>query len=180
MRWLTLSFGVRYENFGRPGNRFAELNANFSRIPADNKDFGPRVGFAIGLGANTAVRGGYGIYYNPAPYNIALAAWQSGRVSPFIAGTPSNVYPQPPFNPSDVLTRFTDFDSQIQTSGPGPTYADCTNQDAISPNLRQPLSQIFTMSLQRQLGHTLFFEVGYVGNVSTQLYELLNNNPRLG
>jgi hypothetical protein len=179
-RWLTLSFGLRYENFGQPVNRIAELNPNFSKIPADNKDFGPRVGFAIGLGANTAVRGGYGIYYNPAPYNIALAAWQSGRVSPFIAGTPSNVYPQPPFNPSDVLTRFTDCDSQIQTSGPGPTYADCTNQDAISPNLRQPLSQIFTMSLQRQLGHTLFFEVGYVGNVSTQLYERLNNNPRLG
>ena len=180
-RWFTLSLGMRYENFGQAVNRIAELNPNFGpKIPTDNKDFGPRLGFAMALGANTALRGGYGIYYNSTPYNIALAAWQTGHVSPFVAGTPSNVYPQPPFNPSDVLTRFTDCDSQIQTSGPGPTYADCTNQDAIAPTLRQPLAQTFTMSVQRQLGHSLLFEVGYVGNVSTQLYERLNSNPRLG
>jgi Carboxypeptidase regulatory-like domain len=180
-RWLTVSLGLRYENFGQAVNRIAELNPNFGpKISPDNKDFGPRVGLAMALGSYTALRAGYGIYYNPTPYNIALAAWRSGRVSPFIAGTPSNVYPQPPFNAADVLTRFTDCESQIPTSGPGPTYADCTNQDAIAASLRQPLSQTLTMSLQRQIGQDVLFEVGYSGNVSTQLYERLNSNPRTG
>src|SRR5207253_2062610 len=63
---FTLNLGLRYENYGQPINRIAELNPNFgSQIQRDNKDFGPRVGFALGLGSRTVVRGGYGIYYNP-------------------------------------------------------------------------------------------------------------------
>jgi hypothetical protein len=179
-RWLTFTLGLRYENFGQPMNRVAELNPRFGPIAPDNKDFGPRVGFALGLTPRTALRGGYGIYYNPMPYNIALAAWQNGPISPFVAGTPTNVYPQPPFNPSDVLTRFTNCDSSTVTLGPGPTYADCTNQVAISPKLRQPLAQNFALSLERQLGQNFLFQVAYAGNMSTRLYERLNMNPRKG
>jgi hypothetical protein len=180
-RWLTFTLGLRYENFGQPMNRVAELNPRFGpTIAPDNKDFGPRVGFALGLTPRTALRGGYGIYYNPMPYNIALAAWQNGPISPFVAGTPTNVYPQPPFNPSDVLTRFTNCDSSTVTLGPGPTYADCTNQVAISPKLRQPLAQNFALSLERQLGQNFLFQVAYAGNMSTRLYERLNMNPRKG
>jgi len=134
----------------------------------------------MGLSRRTSLRGGYGIYYNPTPYNIALAAWQTGQISPFVAGTPTNVYPQPPFNPSDVLTHFTNCDSSTVTQGPGPTYADCTNQVAISPTLRQPLAQNFALSLQRQLGQDFLFQVAYAGNASTRLYERLNTNPRKG
>ncbi len=179
--WLTFTLGLRYENFGQPVNRIAELNPNFGpKIQPDNQDLGPRVGFALGLSRRTSLRGGYGIYYNPTPYNIALAAWQTGPVSPFVAGTPTNVYPQPPFNPSDVLTHFTNCDSSTVTQGPGPTYADCTNQVAISPTLRQPLAQNFALSLQRQLGQDFLFQVAYAGNASTRLYERLDTNPRKG
>jgi len=179
--WLTFTLGLRYENFGQPVNRIAELNANFGpKIQPNNQDLGPRVGFALGLSRRTSLRGGYGIYYNPTPYNIALAAWQTGPVSPFVAGTPTNVYPQPPFNPSDVLTHFTNCDSSTVTQGPGPTYADCTNQVAISPTLRQPLAQNFALSLQRQLGQDFLFQVAYAGNASTRLYERLDTNPRKG
>lgn len=179
--WLTFSIGMRYENFGQPVNRIAELNPSFGpRIQPDNKDFGPRAGFALSLGQGMALRGGYGIYYNSTPFNIPLAAWQTGRISPFVAGSPTNVYPQPPFNPSDVLTHFTNCDGLMATSGPGPTYADCTNQVAISPQLRQPLAQNFALSLERQIGKDILFQAAYTGNESTRLYERLNINPRQG
>ncbi|PYU35982.1 MAG: hypothetical protein DMG31_02450 [Acidobacteria bacterium] len=179
--WLTFTIGLRYENFGQPANRIAELNPSFgSKIEPDNMDFGPRAGFALSLGQRMALRGGYGIYYNSTPFNIPLAAWQSGQISPFVAGQPTNVYPQPPFNPSDVLTHFNNCDGLVPTNGSGPTYADCTNQVGISPNLRQPLAQNFGLSLARQIGRDFLFQVTYTGNESTRLYERLDVNPRQG
>jgi hypothetical protein len=179
--WITFSIGLRYENFGQPTNRIADLNPSFgSKIEPDRKDFSPRAGFALSLGQRMVLRGGYGIYYNTTPFNIPLAAWQSGHISPFVAGQPTNVYPQPPFNPSDVLTHFNNCDGLVTTSGPGPTYADCTNQVAISPNLRQPQAQNFALSLERQIGKDFLFQLAYTGNVSTRLYERLDTNPRQG
>ena len=179
---LTLNLGLRYENFGQPINRIAELNPVFGlKINRDNTDFAPRIGFAYGVNSATVLRGGYGIYYDPTVLNIALLAWQGGRVSPFIAGTPSNVYPQPPFNPSDLTGRVTDCDSLTPAPGSGgPTYIDCTTQDSISKSLAQPFIQNFGLSLQHQFGGDLLVEATYVGNVASRLFQRLNSNPREG
>src|SRR5207245_8581922 len=163
--------GLRYENYGQPMNHIAELNPNFgSQIQRDNKDFGPRVGFALGLGSRTVVRGGYGIYYNPTAFNIALVAWQSGPISPFVVGTPSNVYPLPPFNPSDVVQHLADCDS-LNPAATGPTFLDCTSQDSIAKNLAQPRTQSFSFGLQRQLGTDLLLEAAYVGSIGERLFQ---------
>lgn len=127
-----------------------------------------------------ALRGGYGIYYNPSAFNIALIGLQGGRISPFVAGTPTNVYPQPPFNLIDTLTRLTDCDSFNTTAAPGPTFADCTSEDLIAKDLVQPRAQNFALGLERQLGQDALVQVAYVGNVSTRLLERLNLNPRTG
>jgi len=183
VRWfdgLTVSIGVRYENYGQPINHIADLNPNFStRIKQDNMDFAPRVGFAWAPGKKTVLRGGYGIYYDRQVFNLALLVWQSGAVSPFVTGAPSNVYPQPPFNPSDALRHVTDCDS-LTPSSSGPTLADCTIQDTISPNLVRPLIHSFSMGLQRQLGQSWLLEAAYVGNAGTRLFQRIDANPRTG
>ena len=177
---FTLNLGLRYENYGQPINHIAELNPNFgSQIQRDNKDFGPRVGFALGLGSRTVVRGGYGIYYNPTAFNIALVAWQSGPISPFVVGTPSNVYPLPPFNPSDVVQHLADCDS-LNPAATGPTFLDCTSQDSIARNLAQPRTQSFSFGLQRQLGTDLLLEAAYVGSIGERLFQRVQSNPRGG
>jgi Carboxypeptidase regulatory-like domain/TonB dependent receptor len=177
---LTVSLGVRYENYGQPINRIADLNPNFAtRIHQDNLDFAPRVGFAWSPGQKTVLRGGYGIYYDRQVFNLALLVWQSGAVSPFVTGTPSNVYPQPPFNPGDALRHVTDCDS-LSPSSSGPTLSDCTIQDTISPSLVRPLIHSFSIGLQRQLGESWLLEAAYVGNSGTRLFQRIDTNPHTG
>lgn len=182
-RWtagLTLSIGVRYENYGQPINGIADVNPNFTtRIKHDNTDFAPRIGLAWALGKEKVLRGGYGIYYDRQVFNLALLAWQSGAVSPFVTGSPSNVYPQPPFNPADALRHVTDCDS-LAPSSSGPTLSDCTIQDTISPNLVRPRIHSFSMGLQRQVGESWLVEAGYVGNAGTRLFQRIDVNPHTG
>ncbi|HVH73266.1 MAG TPA: hypothetical protein VNB49_19455, partial [Candidatus Dormibacteraeota bacterium] len=179
--FFVLSLGFRYENFGQPVSRLAQLNPNFTgAIQRDNLDFGPRIGFAWGLGARTALRGGYGIFYNPAAFDLVLINLQGGRISPFVAGVPTNVYPQPPFNPNDALKHVTDCDSLTLSAGPGPTFADCTHEDLSASKLLQPRAQSAALTFERQLGESVLFQAGYVGNISTQLLERVNLNPRRG
>ena len=183
IRWLdhlTVSIGVRYENYGQPINHIADLNPNFAtRIKRDNLDFAPRIGFAWAPGRKTVLRGGYGSYYDRQVFNLALLVWQSGAVSPFVTGTPSNVYPQPPFNPSDALRNVTDCDS-LTPSSSGPTLSDCTIQDTISPNLVRPRIHSFSSGFQHQLGESWLLEAAYVGNAGTRLFQRLDTNPHTG
>lgn len=182
-RWfeqLTVTIGMRYENYGQPINHIADLNPNFTtRIKRDNLDFAPRIGFAWAPAKKTVLRGGYGTYYDRQVFNLALLVWQSGAVSPFVTGAPSNVFPQPPFNPSDALRNVTDCDSLTPNSS-GPTLADCTIQDTISPNLVRPRIHSFSTGLQQQLGESWLLEAAYVGNAGTRLFQRIDLNPHTG
>lgn len=182
---LTVTLGLRYENFGQPINRIAELNPGFGpKIERDDLDFGPRIGFARAFGTHTVLRGGYGIYYDPTVFNVALLAWQSGPIAPFVSGTPTNVYPQPPFVPSDALRRVTDCDSLAIASNQSdtslPTFVDCTAQDTIARNLKQPRTHNFALSLQHELGSNLLLEAAYTGTIGTRLPQRVSSNPRPG
>jgi hypothetical protein len=184
-RQLTISLGMRYENFGQPINRIAELNPGFGpKIERDNLDFGPRIGFARSIGAHAVLRGGYGMYYDPTVFNVALLAWQSGPLAPFVSGTPTNVYPQPPFVPSDALRRVSDCDSlgiaanQADTSLP--TFVDCNAQDRIARNLKQPRTHNFALSLEYELSGDLLLQVAYTGTIGTSLPQRVSSNPRTG
>jgi hypothetical protein len=125
------------------------------------------------------LRGGYGTYYDRQVFNLALLVWQSGRASPFVTGAPSNVYPQPPFNPGDALRNVTDCDSLTPSSN-GPTLSDCTIQDTISPNLVRPRIHSFSTGLQQQLGESWLLEVAYVGNAGARLFQRVDLNPHTG
>jgi hypothetical protein len=179
---LTLNIGLRYENFGQPINRIADLNSNFGpKVKTDNFDFGPRAGFAWAIGTRTVVRGGYGIYYDPAVFNVALLMWQSGPISTLVAGTPSNVYPQPPFNPSDALRHVTDCDSLALTSDTTrPTFVDCSTQDSVARNLVQPRVQNYSLGVQHQFGDDWLVEADGVGSKGNKLFQRFQSNERAG
>ena len=142
---FTLNLGVRYENYSQAYNRVVDHSASNLGSPPHlgraNTNFAPRLGFAWSPGKNLVLRGGYGIYYDPTFFNIALLSWQSGPISPYVfsgvaACTPrdgapqqcpsnsilqvSNTFPNPPFNTGDAASPIIAFGA----SG-NPHSADC-------------------------------------------------------
>ena len=103
---LTVSLGLRYEYyplmtradrglerydpttnlvlFGRRGN-----NPDNAGITVNKAMFAPRVGFAYRLGADTVIRSGYGITYDPLPFSRPLRGPYPATISQTFVGTNS-------------------------------------------------------------------------------------------
>jgi len=189
---FILNLGLRFEDYGQAFNAVKDRSASNSdsppRLGRINTNFAPRVGFAWGLGKDTVLRGGYGIYYDPMFFNIALLEWQSGTISPFVSsfGTDlnplaktSNIFPSSPFNPSDAYGHFINNRScsGLESTGVTPTFLDCTNENTVSKNLRNPFVHDASLSLQHQIARDYSLEASYFGSRGTKLFQRLDLNP---
>jgi hypothetical protein len=185
---FTLNLGIRYENYGQAYNRVLDLSASSSdrppRLDRVNTNFAPRLGFAWEVEHDTVLRGGYGIYYDPMFLNIALLAWQSGSISPYVYTfgsilTTSNSFPSSPFNASDSYTHFINNRScsSFDTTGVTPTFLDCTNENTVSKNLRNPFVHNASLGFQHQFGKDFSLEASYFGSRGSRLFQRLDLNP---
>lgn len=149
--------------------------------PTDKNNFAPRVGFAYLLDEdlNLVVRGGYGIYYdristryaNTQLFNFpyfALGVGLPGLVqtpaNPFINLPPPSAFPVAPTLPSP-LTPLAFPTVGVPVAG---VYVD--------PELQTPYIQQFNIGLQWKLFDNFVFDVGYVGNKGTHLFQLISPN----
>ncbi len=191
---LTLIYGIRYEyqnpytetsnyqsNFdpatnliliaGRGGNSAALMNAR-------KNDFSPRLGFAYRVTPRTVIRGGYGLFYTPEndgreevltknyPFAVQQIYYNSPYAYPFTyqidAGIPrSTTIPLAPGQSS--IDPSTIPNGNIQTS----YYVD--------PNLRTGYSQVYNLTVQREVTSTMTAEAAYVGSVSRALPYAIGN-----
>jgi Carboxypeptidase regulatory-like domain/TonB dependent receptor-like, beta-barrel len=84
----------------------------------------------------------------------------SGRAYNFYAGNPG-----PSFNtPAPVNTPI----------------VNCSEQDTVSTNLKNPYVQLWSFGVQRQLGSNFLAEVDYVGSKGTRLFQRVEENPFQG
>lgn len=200
---LTLSLGVRYENFGQPINILNELtrrresdpttaifNTNlpleartFANTDTDNNNFAPRIGFAFTphfaksiFGEDkTVIRGGYGISYDLAFYNILVnAAASSPVVLASTIQTANNgkdlALPLDPTGPGirGALSPFVPL-------GQDPRLLSRTN---ISNDFHSPYTEQYSLGIQRQFGNNSVFEARYVGTHAVGQFQSVNANPR--
>jgi hypothetical protein len=126
-------------------------------IRRENKNFGPRVGFAYSLPgiSNTVVRGGYGLFYQRDTDNAFV---DLSLNPPFI------YYTFRPFNQSNI-NEFNWFDPTAGGSNNALGYY-CMN-----PYMKTPRTQQWNLSLEHTHWGALF-SLGYVGSFSYHMTNL--------
>jgi hypothetical protein len=179
---LTLNFGVRYELYVPPVDRW-DNQANFNTqtgqmmlagrgsnsralVNLDKNNFAPRVGFAYALQPRTAIRGAYGISYYPDKFGAS-------------GGTLNNNYPfisVQQLTPPDRFNVSPQF--YIGQGIPIPARPDLTvpsvplvgSATYFDPNYKIGYIQFWNFTLQHQLSKDVSFEAAYVGTKGTHLF----------
>jgi Carboxypeptidase regulatory-like domain len=197
---FTLNLGLRFDYFGRlgtesagsvpfqyftpgAGSTFAEqVTSGIMTLKGPNgyvlnnrpHGFGPRVGFGWDVFGNgkTALRGGYGLYYNL----IADGSWTFQSYD-----NPPN-FANPSFSVQNTSHPFTYAPGNSNgTSWPVPAVSFQTNSaggiqgvnvltTGVQPNLDQPRTSIWMLSIEQDLGHNIVVEGYYNGSHSNHLY----------
>jgi outer membrane receptor protein involved in Fe transport len=163
---LTLNLGLRYDYYSSPDD--ANGHSNVYDLPTNTNhpgtfrqtyhNFAPRVGFAYAIDNNTAVHGGYGIYYSPFQYN-QLQFLMINEPNFFLQ---LNTYPLA--TPTTVTNTFV---ANPTLSAEAPF--------TIQLNMKTPNVQQWNLSIQRSLGPHWLATVSYLGNKSNHLE--IRQNP---
>lgn len=188
---LTLNLGVRYDFQQQPyeqNNGYSNFNPNLSSggftgimqyantgglgrnfVPDSFTDFGPRIGFAYKATSDgkTVVRGGFGIYY-PLMFNSIYTGQTNGFSSTNTSYNPAgNDSRLPAFQfrngfPTDPLQPLGAGFGPLGFLGQSPGYQD--------PNRwKSPMSQQYTLSVQREVPYSIVVQATYVGNHGVHL-----------
>jgi hypothetical protein len=192
-RWLptpslSLTLGLRYENFGQPANvlqypAFSGFNPDDflkpNRVNTDNNNFGPSFGLAwspslpsswLGrlIGNNKTVwRGGYQISYD---------AFFTQTISLLLATSSPNAI--------SIVNRAVGKDrgapewfEKLPIAPNAPSLLDA-QQGVLEKNLRSPYMERWSFGFQREFSSKLLLDGSYVGSESHKLTTWDNVNPR--
>jgi hypothetical protein len=184
---LSLTVGLRYENFGQMANAlrypaFAGFEPEKFLLPnhvnTDNTDFGPAFGLAwspvlrapllsLFFDEKTVWRGGYQISYDPL-FTQALA----------VGLTPST--------PNSIRTLVTapgtgrgspNWFAQLPAAAAAPSLLDA-QVGAFEKDFRNAYTERWSFGLQRQLSNKIVLDGSYVGSESHRLATWADVNPR--
>jgi hypothetical protein len=186
---LTLTLGLRYENFGQPANEAFQFPAFAGFDPAaflvpnhvnpDNNNFGPIVGFAysphVKSGAfgslfgdgKSVIRGGYQVSYDTF-FNNLLSNIAADAPNNFAATTTA---------PSSGRGLANFFPGALPTTAPTLTTANSTQTSVFNKDIRNPYTQRWSLGVQRELPWDLIMEASYVGSAGRKLFVSEDLNP---
>jgi len=183
---FTVSYGVRYELPGTPGNSMAypamnEANPNDPAYPAvykekrDTNNFGPRVSFAYSprwgerfFGQNkTVIRAGFGVFYDGIFTNI-LDNTQAASPNSVGATTTSIVNSANPRGTANWSQKLATLSPKVSLTAQQTTMAD---------NLHAPKTLQWNFNVQRDLGAGFTLQAGYIGTRGIHLFSQRYLNP---
>jgi hypothetical protein len=151
---------------GTPGNGKLQYN--------DMNNFGPRFGFAWDVfgDGKTSVRGGYGIFFDQLSLNVAHQPQAPFAGTTILNdGNLSDPYGSlnVPFPPSGTLPG--NFGCVKVSAFPGYKCAFPlpANEVFSDEHLVTPYTQSMSLTIERQVGRDLHFQLGYAGKLSQKL-----------
>jgi hypothetical protein len=183
---LTLNFGLRwdyYTPFSEVANRWANFNIVTGNIDIAgqkgvdqnagvqpyHKNFGPRFGFAYQLLSHTVIRGGYGIFYNPAGNEgSSLRLFRNPPFGSTVQVTPGDINVG-----NRVSDGFWPLPQVDFTQVPNPFGTVFS----VSPNFRPSYAEQFNLTLEHEIAPwSLMIRAAAVGNLGRHLYNTWNAN----
>ncbi len=178
---LTVTYGVRYENFGQPANSFKYPafvgygdtdNTSTQKVNADNNNFGPSFGFAysprLAPGSKPLViRGGYQVTYDTFFNNL---------LSNIAGATPNALgnVPVPSTSTATTPRGLQNLSGVLPTLVPTPITPFTADSSVFDQNIRNPYYHHFSLGIQQQMTNSLVLDIAYVGSLGRQL---LYTNP---
>jgi hypothetical protein len=184
---LSLTLGLRYENFGQPANclrfpAFAGLNPDDffkpNRVNTDNNNFGPAFGLAWSpssasgvfgklFGENKTVwRGGYQISYD---------AFFTQMIALLMAGTPPNG-DHADSNGLSTGRGTPNWSAHLPTVASEPSVLD-SQTGVLEKDFRNPYTERWSFGFQRELSSRVVIDGSYVGSESHKLATWSQGNP---
>jgi hypothetical protein len=136
--------------------------SNSRMVSTQVKNFAPRIGFAYMLDAQTAVRGGVGIFYG---------GLESNGNSNLGANYPFNLTNTTP-TPTCAVGNCQPISYTLESGLPALTTTSSPSQPgfhSMDLNVKTPYTNNYSISVQRLLGGSMAASVAYVGNVSRHL-----------
>jgi hypothetical protein len=132
----------------------------------DTNNFAPRFGFSYQLdsNANTVLRGGYGIYYDPLSANVN-SSLSTGPFAISTTATNSFVNGQPLYTLANPFAT--------------PGTSGTLNLNAISPRLLNAYVQQYSLTLERAITRDMGVRISYNGSKASQLIYKRNVNQPL-
>lgn len=198
---LTVNLGLRWEYSSQPVNLLHDISVanqagsnpfwssaaatnvtTVPEIPNDFKYFAPSVGFAWKprffrfTGDKTVIRGGYRITYDPAYYNMFLNVATSAPV--VNAGTLSTATCSAPCLPSSGFLG-SDIRAAHLADIPRGVNPGTRNNTRVGNGFHEPMTQEWSLGVQREITSKVVLEARYVGNHVTGNFQTVNANPSL-
>ena len=185
---LTLTLGMRYENFGQPANSAFQFPAFAGFDPAkflvpnkvnpDNNNFGPLFGLAYAPSSKHGLMGwifGENRGVIRLGYQISYDTYFNNLLSNIAADAPNNFAVT---NTGSATGRGTVnwFPNAIPTVAPVLTAANSTQTSVFNPNVRNPYTQRWSAGLQREFGKFIV-DASYVGSAGRKLFVSEDLNP---
>ena len=179
---FTLNLGVRYDvDLGFVDNAHAAENRAFRALEIigspfahkvvedDKNNISPRVGFAWDLRGDgrSALRGGYGIYFDQSFLNVPLFAVQ--QANPEIYATFFNEEPN-----LSIDSPAPDIPLPLTDPLPG------TRGRMLDPDFESPYTQQWNIGFAQEIGRHMALEFDYVHILGLHEFTSLDINPRIG
>lgn len=185
-RKLTLNLGLRwdyYSPFSEVANRWANFNVTTAKIDIAGrngvdkyagvkpyyKNFGPRFGFAYQLLSHTVVRGGYGIFYNPAGNEgSSLRLFRQLPFGSTVSVTPGDI---------NVGSRVSNGFLPLQPIDFSVANNPFGGMFAVASSFRPSYAEQFNLTLEHEIvPWRLAIKAAAVGNLGRRLYNSYDAN----